>query len=90
MRDRRGNATRFVYTDGDNTDFAALCHDLDDFLNEIAGGEENRSKYIPHNRLEDIRDVVIAYDGDTPVGCTSFKRYDEECADLARHFLCAE
>lgn len=78
---------RFVFTDGNNADFVALCHGLDDFLNEIAGGEENRAEYIPHNSLEGIHDVVIAYDGDVPVGCVSFKRYNEECAEVKRVFV---
>lgn len=84
---RRGQAMRFVFTDGNNADFVALCHGLDDFLNEIAGGEENRAEYILHNSLEGIHDVVIAYDGDVPVGCVSFKRYNEECAEVKRVFV---
>lgn len=32
---------RFVYTDGSSLDFMELCHELDDFLNELVGGEEN-------------------------------------------------
>ena len=30
---------RFVYTDGSSLDFMELCHELDDFLNELVGGE---------------------------------------------------
>ncbi len=40
---------RFEYTDGNNKDFIELCHGLDDFLNELVGGEENRAEYIPYN-----------------------------------------
>ncbi|MCI8471467.1 MAG: GNAT family N-acetyltransferase, partial [Clostridia bacterium] len=54
---------RFEYTDGCNKDFVELCHELDKFLNELVGGEENRAEYIQYNKLEDIHDVVIAYDG---------------------------
>ena len=28
---------RFEYADGNNKDFIELCHDLDDFLNELYG-----------------------------------------------------
>ena len=48
----------FIYTDGCNQDFVKLCHLLDDYLNEITGGEENRKQYIKYNTLEDIHDVV--------------------------------
>lgn len=77
---------RFVYTDGGNYDFIELCHELDNFLNELVGGEENRSEYIPYNQLNDIHDVIIAYD-DIPVGSASFKKYDNECAEVKRVFI---
>lgn len=64
---------RFKYTDGGNADFITLCHELDEFLNEIAGGEENRAEYIPYNQLNDIQDVIVAYDNELPVGSASFK-----------------
>jgi GNAT superfamily N-acetyltransferase len=64
-----------------------LCHELDAFLNELAGGEKNRSQYIPYNQLDDIHDVVIAYDESSPVGCASFKYYDIETAEVKRVFI---
>lgn len=73
---------RFEYTDGCNKDFIELCHELDDFLNELVGGEENRAEYIPYNKLNDIHDVILVYDNDKPVGSASFKKYDDECAEV--------
>ncbi len=64
---------RFVYTSGDNPDFIELCNGLDNFLNEIVEGKENRAEYIPYNQLDDIHDVIVAYDGDIPVGSASLK-----------------
>lgn len=81
---------KFVYTDGANTDFIELCHDLDDFLNEIVGGEENRSEYIPYNQLDDIHNVIVVYDNDIPIGCAAFKKYDDECAEVKRVFIKTE
>ena len=78
---------RFEYTDGCNKDFVELCHELDKFLNELVGGEENRAEYIQYNKLEDIHDVVIAYDGNVPVGSASFKKYDDENAEVKRVFV---
>lgn len=78
---------RFVYTDGANSDFIELCHGLDNFLNKLVGGEENRKEYIPYNRIDDIHDVIVAYDGDIPVGSASFKKYDDECAEVKRVFI---
>ena len=78
---------RFVYTDGGSLDFMELCHELDDFFNELVGGEENRAEYIPYNQLDDIHNVVVAYDDDIPVGSASFKKYDDECAEVKRVFV---
>ena len=36
---------RFIYTDGNNKDFIELCHLLDNFLNELVGGEQNQQGY---------------------------------------------
>ena len=78
---------RFSYTDGSNPDFIELCHGLDKFLNELVGGEENRAEYISYNQLDDIHDVIVAYDDDIPVGSASFKKYDDECAEVKRVFI---
>lgn len=78
---------RFIYTNGENPDFIGLCHDLDDFLNELVGGEKNRAEYIQYNKLDDIHDVIVAYDEDTPVGSAGFKKYDDECAEVKRVFI---
>ena len=78
---------KFEYTDGHNKDFIELCHGLDEFLNELVGGEENRAEYIQYNKLDDIHDVVIAYDNDIPVGSASFKKYDDENAEVKRVFV---
>lgn len=69
---------RYINTDGNNKDFIILCRELDQFLNQLVGGENNRAEYIPYNQLYDIHDVVLAYDGQFPVGCASFKQYIRE------------
>lgn len=76
-----------IYTDGNNSDFIELCHGLDSYLNELVGGEEKRAEYIPYNQLDDIHDVILVYDNGIPVGCASFKKYDNECAEVKRVFI---
>ena len=77
----------YEYSNGSDKAFVMLCHDLDDFLNELVGGEENRAEYVQYNTLEDIHDVVLAYDVDVVVGCASFKKYDDESAEVKRVFV---
>ncbi len=79
---------KFKYTDGCDQDFIKLCRLLDDYLNEIVGGEGNRKQYFQYNTLEDIHDVVIAYDSDNnPVGCAGFKFYETDTAEVKRVFI---
>lgn len=81
---------RYEYTNGCNQDFITLCHALDDFLNDLVGGEKNRSQYIPYNSLDDIHDVIIIYDEKVPVGCASFKHYENTIAEVKRVFIQSE
>ena len=78
---------RFQYTDGSNEDFIELCLQLDDYLNELVGGEENRIEYVPYNKLDDIHDVIVAYDNNIPVACAGFKKYNDNCAEVKRVFV---
>ena len=74
-------------TDSKNTDFILLCSMLDAHLNALAGGEEHRAEYVPHNALTHIHDVFVLYDGALPVGCASFKKYEEGTAEVKRVFI---
>lgn len=81
---------KYKYTNGKDQDFVYLCSELDNNLNEIVGGFDNRSQYVEHNRLGDIHDVYIAYDGYTPIGCASFKKFDEGIVEAKRVYLSKE
>ena len=81
---------RYEYTDGGNQDFIILSHALDDFLNDLVGGERNRSQYIPYNSFDDIHDVIVVYDENIPVGCASFKHYENTIAEIKRVFIKSE
>lgn len=78
------------YTKGTDADFVALSNKLDDHLNELAEGEENRAEYVALNTLDDIQAVWIAYEDTKPVGCASFKKIEEGVAEVKRVFVCPE
>lgn len=81
----------FVLTNGENKDFAKLCQLLDENLNEIVGGVNQRERYVQYNGLVDIHDVIILYDDHLiPIGCASFKYYEEGIAEVKRVFLMKE
>jgi GNAT superfamily N-acetyltransferase len=60
---------------------------LDEYLFEIVGGEKQRKQYARYNGLEDIHDVILLYDEDTPVACAGFKYYSEGTAEVKRVFM---
>lgn len=75
------------YTSGDDKDFVMLCGMLDDNLNEIVGGEMQRKEYHQYNKLDHIHDVFVLYDDNLPIGCASFKQYEEGIAEVKRVFV---
>lgn len=76
-----------VYTDGRNHDFVELCRQLDNNLDELVGGFEQRKNYVQYNTLEDIHDVVLFYDDDKPCACAGFMYYDDGIAEMKRVFV---
>lgn len=76
----------YKYTQDNSTDFVMLCELLDESLDEIVG-RDNRECYIPYNTLENIHDIIIAYDENEPVGCASFKHYQAGVAEVKRVFV---
>lgn len=78
---------KYIITNGENLDFVRLCGLLDETLDEIVGNKIDRSKFIPFNTLESIHDVILAYNDDVPIGCVSFKKYDDDTAEVKRAFI---
>jgi len=75
----------FKETDGEDPDFALLCHYLDEDLDQLVGAG-NRSIYNQYNKRDGIRDAIVVYCQGKPVACGSFKMYDEEHVELKRMF----
>ena len=73
--------------DGSDKDFIYLCGELDKALEELVGGKFQRNVYAKYNTTEMIHDAIVVYDGEKPVACGSFKRYDDEHAELKRVFV---
>lgn len=78
-----------AYTNGQDKDFAALCGQLDDYLNQVVG-EKQRESYVQYNTRENIHDVILLYDEDRPIACASFKKHDAAIAEVKRVFICRE
>lgn len=60
---------------------------MDEYLNQIVGGEENRIQYIPYNKLNNIHDVILAYEDIILIACASFRYYSDTVAEVKRMFV---
>lgn len=78
---------QIVITNGNDERFIMLCKQLDDYLNEIVGGEKQRQEYVQLNSLQEIHDVVLLIEEQAAVGCGSFKHYDDDTVELKRIFI---
>ena len=76
---------KILNTDSMNIDFMKLIKLLDDNLNERYG--ELQKQYDKHNRVDQIKDVVIIYKDEVPVACGAFKEYNVDAIELKRIFV---
>ncbi len=73
------------YTDSENSDFLLLIQKLDIYLALIDGDEYGF--FSQYNTVDAIKNVVLVYDEDEPVGCGSFKYFSEGIAEVKRMYV---
>jgi putative acetyltransferase len=74
-----------IRTDSGNKDFVDLVSLLDKDL-KIRDGDEH-AFFAQYNKLNDIRNVIVAYHNGFPVGCGAFKIYANETGEVKRMFV---
>lgn len=72
-------------TDSDDADFRALVALLDADL-RIRDGAEH-SFYAQFNKIDKIRQVVVAYQNEKAVGCGAFREYEPGVAEIKRMYV---
>lgn len=72
-------------TDSDNADFRALVKLLDADL-AIRDGAEHLF-YAQYNKIDRIREAVVAYQNGEAVGCGAFKEYAPNTAEIKRMYV---
>ena len=77
--------TMLTRTSSANPDFQSLVVLLDQDL-KIRDGEEH-DFYNQFNKITHLREVVVAYLDDQPVGCGAFKAYDDQTVEIKRMFV---
>lgn len=63
-----------IYTDAKDKVFKELCKQLDQYLNNT-NGEQQNTIYDQYNHTDDLHCVVLVYDNETPVACVGIKAY---------------
>lgn len=75
----------FVRTDSTDQDFIDLVKLLDKDLAMRDG--EDHSFYAQFNKIDLIKNVVVAYENEKPVGCGAFKYFDAFTVEIKRMYV---
>lgn len=75
----------FIRTDSTNRDFIDLVKLLDIELARRDG--EDHSFYAQFNKIDLIKNVVVAYKDGKPVGCGAFKPFDDLTVEIKRMYV---
>jgi len=76
---------KLIRTDSDNPDFIKLVALLDADL-AIRDGDEH-AFYAQFNKTNLLKNVVVAYDDETAVGCGAFRPYEANAVEVKRMFV---
>jgi putative acetyltransferase len=76
---------RLIRTDSENVDFQSLVVLLNEALAEING--DKNDFFMQFNRIDSLKNVVLAYQDEVAVGCGAFKQFDDESVEIKRMFV---
>lgn len=48
---------------------------------------EDHSFYAQFNKIDKIKEVIVAYKNNEPIGCGAIKKFDDESAEVKRMFV---
>ncbi|WP_278352909.1 GNAT family N-acetyltransferase [Chryseobacterium gleum] len=71
-------------TDSNNTDFQTLVKSLDATLSEHNG--ENDDFFAQFNKIDTIKNCIVAYIDNIPAACGAFKPLSEDTVEIKRMF----
>ncbi len=76
---------QFIRTTSENTDFKELVIKLDKDLS-IRDGDEH-AFYSQFNKIDTLKNVIVAYMDEQPVACGAFKQYSANKVEIKRMFV---
>jgi GNAT superfamily N-acetyltransferase len=74
-----------IKTNSENEDFRKLVMELDADL-RIRDGDDF-AFYSQFNKLDKIKYVIVAYQGQEPVGCGAIKAFSEDAVEVKRMYV---
>jgi putative acetyltransferase len=74
-----------IRTDSDNKDFQLLVSELDNYL-AIRNGDTN-DFFAQYKKIDLMKNVVLAYDGNEPVGCGAMKDFEGYAMEIKRMYV---
>ncbi|MDO6598075.1 GNAT family N-acetyltransferase [Oceanihabitans sp. 2_MG-2023] len=77
-----------VRTNSENKDFINLVKQLDAYL-KITDGDEH-DFYNQYNNIDVLKNTIVAYLENKPVGCGAFKEYNTTSVEIKRMFTLSE
>ena len=85
MNQESSTMNKIIRTDTKNSDFLRLISELDVYL-RITDGDDHEF-YNQFNGLDNIKNVVIAYQDNKAAGCGAFKKFDDKTVEIKRMFV---
>jgi len=79
---------KLIRTNSEHQDFINLVKLLNAYLAVVDG--EDHSFYMQYNTLDLLKQVVVAYQDEVPVGCGSFKAFDDDTIEIKRMYVSPE
>lgn len=74
-----------IKTSSENIDFKLLVAELDSHLTEFYGEEQDF--FDKHNKVDAIKNVIVIYYNDIPVGCGGIKEYSNSIMEIKRMYV---
>ena len=74
-----------VRTASDNVHFRSLILQLDNLLQLVDG--KDHTFYAQFNNVETIKNVVLFFENEIPVGCGAFKSIDNQTIEIKRMYV---
>ncbi|UTW68185.1 GNAT family N-acetyltransferase [bacterium SCSIO 12643] len=79
---------KILRTDSENKGFKSLVRHLDSELEVIDG--DAHSFYDQYNKIDLIKNVVVIYSSEKPIGCGAFKLFKDQTVEVKRMYTLPE